>query len=196
MNAYNKEWLKKREIADSGYGERRRQKHKEWMKMKLLDKDYRIRLLAQRRAQRERERNDPVAVEARRIYMHEWWKRKRQDPAFQELDRKKRKEYYRKKRHADPDFIRKRNKETRRKVLDHYGNKCACCGEKEPDFLTIDHINGDGWEHRRREPSAAKGMYQWLLSHKYPDGFQLLCYNCNCAKGHYGVCPHQREKQQ
>ena len=30
------------------------------------------------------------------------------------------------------------------KVFDHYGWVCACCGEAEPLFLTIDHVNNDG----------------------------------------------------
>ena len=29
----------------------------------------------------------------------------------------------------------------------------------------------------------------------YPkDGYQLLCHNCNCAKGWYGACPHTEER--
>ena len=35
-----------------------------------------------------------------------------------------------------------------RRVLDHYGRACSCCGETEPAFLTIDHVNNDGAEHR------------------------------------------------
>src|SRR5882762_6979050 len=29
----------------------------------------------------------------------------------------------------------------KRQIFDHYGNCCACCGEKEIVFLTVDHIN-------------------------------------------------------
>jgi hypothetical protein len=29
----------------------------------------------------------------------------------------------------------------------------------------------------------------------YPkDRYQLLCHNCNMAKGFYGLCPHQEQK--
>lgn len=44
---------------------------------------------------------------------------------------------------------RRRNK---LKVLDHYSNGtmvCACCGEKNIEFLTIDHIDGGGHTHRK-----------------------------------------------
>lgn len=31
----------------------------------------------------------------------------------------------------------------------------------------------------------------WLRRNNYPNGFQVLCHNCNMAKGFYGKCPHQ-----
>ena len=83
--------------------------------------------------------------------------------------------------------------ELRSLVLDHYGGKCACCGESEWAFLHIDHINDDGAEHRRRDSTAA-AIYNWLRKNDFPPGFQVLCANCNLAKYHYGVCPHQRKR--
>lgn len=92
------------------------------------------------------------------------------------------------------DRYNKRRKEwlqeMRHQVLEHYGGKCACCGETEPIFLCIDHINGDGAEHRRKE-SLATNIYRWLVKYNFPDGFQVLCWNCNAAKFYQGVCPHQ-----
>lgn len=75
-------------------------------------------------------------------------------------------------------------------VLIHYGMVCACCGESERAFLTADHINNDGAKHRRsinRRP-----LYRWLVKNQFPAGFQILCWNCNCAKGRIGHCPHQQ----
>src|SRR5688572_7048861 len=67
--------------------------------------------------------------------------------------------------------------------------QCACCGEAEVEFLGIDHIDGDGAQHRREvRPSA---IYRWLIKNKFPTGIQILCSNCNLAKGFYGSCPHQ-----
>ena len=40
----------------------------------------------------------------------------------------------------------------------------------------------------RYSPSA---IYRWLIKHKFPPGIQVLCHNCNLAKGYYGACPHQ-----
>ena len=79
----------------------------------------------------------------------------------------------------------------KRDVIEAYGGKCSCCGEAEPRFLTIDHINGDGRQHRREVGRGYK-LYDWLTRQGYPrDGFRLLCFNCNCARGQFGTCPHE-----
>lgn len=76
-------------------------------------------------------------------------------------------------------------------VIDAYGGKCACCGETEPIFLSVDHINGDGAEHRRQIGGSAQ-LPRWLIQNGFPEGFQILCHNCNMAKHiNGGVCPHQ-----
>jgi hypothetical protein len=78
-------------------------------------------------------------------------------------------------------------------VFNHYGHSCKCCGETEPNFLQIDHIDGGGNKHRKL--IGRSHLYSWLVKNNYPKGFQVLCTNCNFAKGHYGVCPHQLEKK-
>lgn len=76
-------------------------------------------------------------------------------------------------------------------VLDHYGRFCACCGEDEPVFLSLDHVNGDGAAHRRemRKRSGAS-LYALLIKEGFPAGFQVLCFNCNFAKRTGNACPH------
>lgn len=78
-------------------------------------------------------------------------------------------------------------------VYGYYGDKCACCGETQFEFLSIDHIDGGGTKHREQEHIRGTGIIDWLLKHGLPDGFQVLCHNCNQAKGYYGKCPHQEE---
>jgi hypothetical protein len=87
-------------------------------------------------------------------------------------------------------------------VLEHYSKgvpHCECCGENHLEFLSIDHINNDGAEHRRKLANNKTGnfgrIYYWLRNNGYPDGFQVLCHNCNMAKGFYGHCPHQDERR-
>ena len=85
--------------------------------------------------------------------------------------------------------------EIRRIVFAHYGGKCACCGEQTPQFLTIDHIENNGAEHRKKiGVKCGWVFYKWLLKNNYPEGHQLLCFNCNTAKGFFGICPHQQTK--
>ncbi len=78
----------------------------------------------------------------------------------------------------------------RQMVYDYYGGKCACCGETQFEFLSIDHINGGGTQHRIKEKIRGTGMIDWLIRKGLPEGFQVLCHNCNQAKGYYGKCPH------
>lgn len=86
----------------------------------------------------------------------------------------------------------------RRQVFGHYSNhtfKCACCGESETDFLVIDHIEGSGNEHRRtlfgQINVGGYKMHRWLVKEGFPEGFQVLCANCNTSKGKHGVCVHK-----
>jgi len=69
--------------------------------------------------------------------------------------------------------------------------QCLCCSESILEFLTIDHVNNDGAEHRRQVKKEGTGLIQWLIKNDFPEGFQILCYNCNCAKRLNGICPHQ-----
>jgi hypothetical protein len=81
-----------------------------------------------------------------------------------------------------------------RVLIKYSGNPphCVCCGEASLPFLTIDHTNGDGAEHRKASGLGRGGssLYQWLHTNGYPTGFQVLCYNCNCAKSARTACPH------
>jgi len=99
----------------------------------------------------------------------------------------------------------------RLKVLQYYSKRlsnsdipcCNCCGETQMEFLAVDHIAG-----RRQmdsEPELLKLGYSskihiglslviWLTKHIFPDGFQILCHNCNQSKGYYGKCPHEAER--
>ena len=76
--------------------------------------------------------------------------------------------------------------EDKLKVLVHYGGnppKCACCGENHIEFLTIDHIECEGTKHLASINRAGSSFYRWLIGHDFPEGFQVLCANCNQAKG-------------
>ncbi|HEC64216.1 MAG TPA: hypothetical protein ENI23_02860 [bacterium] len=83
-------------------------------------------------------------------------------------------------------------KKLRKEIIDHYGGKCACCGETVLVFLTVDHINNDGAKHRK-EIGDGHVIYRWIKRNNFPiDMFQILCYNCNVGRArNNGVCPHK-----
>lgn len=71
--------------------------------------------------------------------------------------------------------------------------KCACCNEAEKEFLCLDHILGNGSEHREGLKSNYT-VYRRILKEETQETikgkYQLLCWNCNASMGMYGYCPH------
>lgn len=88
---------------------------------------------------------------------------------------------------------RQYNARLKLEVIGVYGGACECCGASNIEFLAIDHIAGGGNRHRKDNyMTAGKGTYIWLKRNNYPQGFRVLCHNCNHSIGQYGYCPHQK----
>ena len=90
---------------------------------------------------------------------------------------------------------RRTDRSLRREVLIHYSSAppvCLCCGEKTLEFLSIDHIDGGGSKHKRE----VHKIYRWLKKNNFPEGFRVLCHNCNQSRGAYGYCPHEKERDE
>lgn len=119
----------------------------------------------------EKYKNDPEYKAGRKAYAHEWHLRN----AI--------------KRHQEMSDNAKRQ---RLLCIEHYGGKCDCCGEKRYEFLAIDHINGGGGKHRKQ---IGNHTVAWLVRNNFPDGFRILCHNCNQSLGHYGYCPHKKPQK-
>lgn len=86
-----------------------------------------------------------------------------------------------------------RRDENRAIVLAHYGGKCVKCNESKPTCLAIDHIEGGGNTHRKEIGKYGSGFFKWLIDNDFPEGFQILCHNCNMSKHlNGGICPHLR----
>jgi len=79
---------------------------------------------------------------------------------------------------------------------------CRCCGlNGHIKFLSLDHIGGR--KKMDSEPELVKLGYLskfkihqlllWIKNNNFPKGFQILCLNCNFAKGHSkdNKCPHE-----
>ena len=106
---------------------------------------------------------------------------------------------YKKKRyHTDPAFREERKrlaKQWRNKqklaIFTHYTKgtmKCQCtkCDVTGINFLTLEHKNGGGTQHRKRMAKTA--IYKSIIDDNYPDEYTVLCWNCNCSRGQFGYC--------
>ena len=89
---------------------------------------------------------------------------------------------------------RLRRKERKALIINHYSNgknSCSCCGERQSFLLTIDHIHGDGLQHRRQLGGAglsSGNFYAWLVRNNFPEGYQVLCMPCNSSKCNGPFC--------
>ncbi len=89
-------------------------------------------------------------------------------------------------------WYNKHKKEMFDKIINHYGNTCNCCGEKEIKFLTVDHINNNGAAYRRNIIGhKTLKTYKEIIEKNFPDEYQILCWNCNSGRNHYKICPHK-----
>lgn len=102
--------------------------------------------------------------------------------------------------HREKERVRGRIKDKRLgaqlkiECFNHYGGKCSCCGETLIQFLTIEHENREGNKHRKSLFKYNVGgvhMYRWLRKNNYPDGYTILCMNCNWAQRYGAECPHK-----
>jgi len=154
-----------------------------------------------------------------REYQHQWFNKKKLDSAWLEQRRQAR-EVWRK---NNPEKVRsqrkrkylrdiqktgfreqenKRKQEERLKLkieaFTHYSYgkiACACCGETEINFLSLDHIENNGAKERRQFRRGGVLFYRLLRQKDYPTGYQVLCMNCNYGKRmNNGICPHQLRK--
>lgn len=92
---------------------------------------------------------------------------------------------------------RARQWQYKRECIDAYGGVCACCGEDRLYFLSIDHVAGDGGAERKGNGNrGGAAFYNQLRKEGYPQNgkYQVLCFNCNLAKGSKLECPCQNPK--
>lgn len=110
---------------------------------------------------------DPIFKEKRKAYARR---------AYKKITPEKRRKYV--------NALRLKHK---KEVLIHYGKggELRCCWRNcnvhDLDMLSLDHINNDGSEHRRKlgkgKSMGGKEMYQWIKAQNFPTGFQTLCMN-------------------
>lgn len=75
-------------------------------------------------------------------------------------------------------------------VFSSLGGKCSCCGIDHPYFLSLEHVEGIG--KGNRDGKNVQQLYEEAKRSGYDKTkFELLCMNCNWAKGLFGECPHK-----
>lgn len=91
-----------------------------------------------------------------------------------------------------------RYQKIRLEVLSHYCGgtpycQCRSCRTTFIGFLQMDHRFGGGSKHLNARGVKVKGLQllQWLKQNEYPEGFLVLCANCNGmgGKGTGTRCP-------
>jgi hypothetical protein len=85
-----------------------------------------------------------------------------------------------------PNNYSAQRRQRKQKVIDHYSKGtgcCARCGYKDLRALSVDHKASDG-AARREEQGKGSNFYQWIVNNNYPEGFQILCMNCQWVKRH------------
>ena len=92
----------------------------------------------------------------------------------------------------------------RLEVFSHYSKKlsksdiacCRCCLYNDIRGLTMDHIipHAKLSASEKLIPRTGTALWQYLRLNNYPDGYQVLCANCNGMKGIHEDCPHTLDK--
>ena len=98
--------------------------------------------------------------------------------------RKWRKHNPEKARQYNRDNLRRFRQQLKYEVIHHYSpeGKCQRCGFNDFRALSIDHVNGGGFQHYKTLRARGSEFYHWLRKHNYPLGFQVLCMNCQWIK--------------
>ena len=128
--------------------------------------------------------------EKKRAWSKEYYQKNKQKQAgYCRYYRKTNAEKIRAKHMARKEEIIAHNAEKRRLekvgVMNHYSNGTMCCvrcGFSDIRALSIDHINGGGTKHRIELGRTGEAFYRWLRMNGYPEGYQVLCHNCQWIK--------------
>lgn len=107
-------------------------------------------------------------LEDKKLYAKEYYQKyKKRDYVIQK-DKNYHKKYYSVpgKREMINERSRKWRKLVKLKCIQEYGGKCVCCGETNIGFLTLDHINNNGAEHRKL--TGSRDNMKWAYMNNFP----------------------------
>jgi hypothetical protein len=89
------------------------------------------------------------------------------------------------KRYAASRSRSKASLKARKTALNLLGNACVCCGDTYEPYLQIDHVDGDGKDHRKELRHGTQALYRWVIQNPATDRVQILCANCHLYKTKY-----------
>lgn len=126
------------------------------------------------------------AAEAQKQY----YQKNKTKTEFMERIRKSNKKSYHKNKHKHVAQNRARGKqrtqEIKKRCMSGYCDgipKCQICGITDIEVLTIDHIYGGGNRLRtERKERTGTNLHFDLIKKEFPEGYQVLCFNCNHKK--------------
>lgn len=100
------------------------------------------------------------------------------------VHKKEKQEYDRKYNIIRKDYKKEYRFKLKKTVLDFYSYKngtikCVLCGESDLRCLSLDHINGNGNQHRKQiGRGGGTNFYVWIIKNDFPGGYRTLCMNC------------------
>lgn len=89
----------------------------------------------------------------------------------------------------------KQAKDLKIELFKLYGSVCICCGLTDIRFLTVDHVKHGRGNKRPKTDRRPLTFYRRLIEQGYSEDYQILCMNCNWAKGVWGKCHHQQDRE-
>jgi|TARA_B110000467_G_scaffold160592_1_gene180182 hypothetical protein len=156
-------------------------------------------------------------VNRKKYFSSEQYKKKKKEYWQKEGKTVRRKYFSKPEVWKNTQVVAKKYRDTARlEVLQYYSKRlsnsdipcCRCCGLNDYlEFLSLDHIPGAkimdkipelidlGYSSELRNIP----LYKWIKKNNYlsnlqTEYFQILCHNCNLAKGHSkdNKCPHEK----
>lgn len=89
--------------------------------------------------------------------------------------------------------IRKHKDKTKARLLDLYGNSCECCGCSIIEFLTLEHRNKNGSNHRK-DLGGSLQTWKEAIEVVNKDKYTILCMNCNWFQRFGKQCPCRKKE--
>jgi len=117
-----------------------------------------------------------------------WGCKEKSNDKYKIRHKEKCRQYRADKKEFIKEISRRYHKHIKDTFFEMYGNRCVCCGETNIEFLTIEHKLGQRGVKKKESSFRA---YISATKEYQPDTYEVLCMNCNHAKGKLGYCPHQ-----